>query len=102
MVKNKIIIIILMILSSFSIIRGCNSECKPKILIAKKPVKVFRTYENDEQKVIYVLNPGEQCAVGRKKISKVYAYYEILSLAKGPGWVIAGDDFVIYEGERKK
>lgn len=84
------------------IIYGCNAECNPKFLVAKKTVKVFRTYENDEQKVIYILNPGEQCAVGRKKIAKVYAYYEILNLAKGPGWVIAGDDFVIYEVEQKK
>jgi hypothetical protein len=96
---NKITVTI--ILAAYLLLSGCYDGANPKILVAKKTVKVYRSYNYDQQEVVFLLYPGEQCAVGRKKIAKMYAYYQILNLDKGLGWVIAGDDFVIYEDKKK-
>ena len=91
------IIRLLLIVVSLMTVNSCKNSNDTKMLIADKTIAVYKTYENDQQQIIFYLKPGEQCNVGRKKIAKIYGYYEVNCNGKGHGWVIIGDGYKIID-----
>ena len=89
-------IILLVILASML---GCQKDDGPKALVATKTVPVYKTHEGDALQEIFKLNPGDQCAVGREEVEKVFGYLEVVCPGKGYGWVIKGSDYKIYSKE---
>lgn len=95
MVKSTVNILLLLIL--LMTVSSCKNTNNMKMLKATRKLEVYKTYENDQQQVIYYLNPGEQCSLGRKEIAKLYGYYEVDCPEKGHGWVIMGDGYEIID-----
>lgn len=81
-----------------TLLLGCNYGSLKKKMIAHKKVDVFETYEGDSLKIIFSLEPGDQCNVGQEKIGKMFGYLEVNCPAKGKGWVVIGDGYKIVEG----
>jgi len=74
---------------------ACTNETDTKWLKANKKLEVYKSYVDDQQQVIFYINPGDECTVGKKKIAKIYSYYEVTCPGKGKGWVALGDGFEI-------
>jgi hypothetical protein len=81
---------------------GCQKEHGPRALVATKTVSVYKTYEGDSEIEIFKLAPGDQCAVGREEIEKVFGYLEVVCPGKGYGWVAMSSDYVIIDKEAAK
>lgn len=79
----------------FIMTSACDKEANTKLLKANKRLGVYKSYIDDQQQVIFYLNPGDECSVGKKKTAKIYSYYEVTCPGKGNGWVALGDGFEI-------
>lgn len=77
-------------------ILGCQKDHGPRALVAIKTVPVYKTYEGDALQEVYKLSPGDQCAVGRTEIAKMFGYLEVVCPGKGYGWVVKGSAYKIY------
>lgn len=81
------------------LILGCQKDHGPRALVATKTVSVYKTHEGDALQEIFKLSPGDQCAVGREEVEKVYGYLEVVCPGKGYGWVVKGSDYKLYDKE---
>jgi hypothetical protein len=81
---------------------GCQKDHGPRALVAKKTMSVYKTHEGDAQQEIFKLSPGDQCAVGREEVEKVYGYVEVVCPKKGYGWVEMSSDYEIIDKESSK
>ena len=88
MAKNNIFYVILLV---FTMISGCLNE--PNVIKAKQKINVYKDYKGDQKEVIFFLNKGDECKIMGKKISKVYAYYQVSCPGKGEGWVELSNDY---------
>ena len=97
-IKSGISIIILIS------ILGCQRDQGPRVLVALKTEKVYKTHEGDALQEIFSLAPGDQCAVGREAYEKMYGYYEVVCPGKGYGWVVmtSGDEYKIVDKSTAK
>lgn len=80
---------------------ACDKDANTKILKANKQIEVYKSYADDQQQIIFFLNPGDECTLGKKKVAKLYSYYEVTCIGKGSGWVALGDGFEIIERAKK-
>jgi len=80
-------------------ILGCHKNYEPRSLVATKTISVYKTYEGDALQEIFKLTPGDQCAVGREEVEKMFGYLEIVCPRKGYGWVVKGPDYEIIDKE---
>ncbi|AJQ95457.1 hypothetical Protein YC6258_03421 [Gynuella sunshinyii YC6258] len=69
---------------------GCFKEDEPKAIIAEKDLQTFATPEGSES---FIIQKGEVCTAGKKKIEKQYQYMEVVCPGKGHAWVITGDPY---------
>lgn len=81
---------------------GCNKECKPRLLVVKHPIKVYKTYKEDAMEHVFTLEPGDKCAIGGEVTEKVFSYLEVVCSSKGHGWIIKTSDYVIIDESNAK
>jgi hypothetical protein len=70
---------------------GCENNQDLRLLCANTDITAYTQPDSSKIKK-FTIHKGEYCSVGKKVITKVYAFRKVLCANKGIGWIIATVD----------